>query len=302
MIRVIRVTNFRGETLELELANPYKSGFAVTEVSGLGPPEATINMTDVATNDGAFFNSAKLQTRNIVISLMFVGTDIEALRQTTYKYFPLKKYLDFEVETDKRKLSIRGYVESNTPDIFSKQETTQISIICPQPFFKKVPITAEYSFYAEESEFSWGDDIHPEAPEADAPLNEGEAPQIVMGTIRKISRANLTYSGDSTTGVTFVITALGPADTIKIYNVGTNEAMYLNISLVTGDTLTICTTHGEKRVTLEREGKKTNALNCLDKNANWFQLAKGDNWFAYTANGMNNLMFQAMHDVLYEGV
>lgn len=302
MIRAIRVTNFRGETLEMELANPYKSGFAVTGVSGLGPPKATINTVDVATNDGAFFNSAKLQTRNIVLQLTFVGADIEALRQTTYKYFPLKKNLDFEVETDTRKLSIKGYTESNSPDIFSKQEGTQISIICPQPFFKKVPITAEYSFYAEEAEFYWGDDVHPNEPEADTPLNEGETPQIVMGTIRQISRANLTYSGDSSTGVTFTITALGPADTIKIYNVGTNEAMYLNISLVAGDTLTVCTTHGEKRVTLERNGAKINALNYLDKNANWFQLSKGDNWFAYTANGLNNLMFRAMHDVLYEGV
>lgn len=50
-------------------------------------------------------------------------------------------------------------------------------------------------------------------------------------------------------------------------------------------------------------GKTTNILNCLDKNADWFQLAKGDNIFAYTAEyGSTNLQFKIENRIVYEGV
>ena len=45
------------------------------------------------------------------------------------------------------------------------------------------------------------------------------------------------------------------------------------------------------------------SLNCLDKNADWFQLAKGDNIFAYTAEyGSTNLQFKIENRIVYEGV
>lgn len=56
-------------------------------------------------------------------------------------------------------------------------------------------------------------------------------------------------------------------------------------------------------LTLLRNGKTTNILNCLDKNADWFQLAKGDNIFAYTAEyGSTNLQFKIENRIVYEGV
>lgn len=63
------------------------------------------------------------------------------------------------------------------------------------------------------------------------------------------------------------------------------------------------TVKGKKSITLLRNGKTTNILNCLDKNADWFQLAKGDNVFAYTAEeGSTNLQFKIENRVIYEGV
>jgi hypothetical protein len=54
---------------------------------------------------------------------------------------------------------------------------------------------------------------------------------------------------------------------------------------------------------LIREGVSYNILNCLDKNTDWFTLAKGDNIFAFTADsGVTNLQFRIENKVIYEGV
>ena len=81
MIKNIQITSFRNETLTIELANPEKSGFAISGITGLGPVKAEINTTENGINDGAVFNSAHVGYRNIVLTLRFIGTDIETLRQ-----------------------------------------------------------------------------------------------------------------------------------------------------------------------------------------------------------------------------
>lgn len=123
MIKSLTVTNPKGETLKLELANPDPSGLIVQKIEGLGPPKANINTTELATLDGSLFASSRATNRNIVINLAFLfAPTIEDARQKTYKFFPIKKPIAIEIETDNRQATITGYVESNTPDIFSQAE------------------------------------------------------------------------------------------------------------------------------------------------------------------------------------
>jgi hypothetical protein len=136
MIKSLTVTNYLGESLVLELGFPEKSGFLVQSITGLGPGKANINISEVATNDGGVYNSSRIGARNIVITLGFLeNPDIETTRQLSYKYFPLKKQVRLLFETDNRTCEIYGNVESNEPNIFSSQESTQISILCPDPYF-----------------------------------------------------------------------------------------------------------------------------------------------------------------------
>ena len=85
MIKNIQITNFRNEILTIELANPEKSGFAIVDITGLGPVKAEINTIENGINDGAVYNSAHVSYRNIVLSMLFVGIDIESLRQKSLK-------------------------------------------------------------------------------------------------------------------------------------------------------------------------------------------------------------------------
>lgn len=136
MIRAVTVTNYLGESKRFELAFPEKSGFAVQSISGLGPSKADINTTEISTNDGSLYNSARVNSRNIVMSLkLMFNPQIEDTRQDSYKYFPIKKKVTLLIETDNRICETYGYVESNEPDIFSSDEMTQISIVCPDPYF-----------------------------------------------------------------------------------------------------------------------------------------------------------------------
>lgn len=302
MIKSITVTNYLGDSLKLELTKPEKSGFIVETMSGLGAGKATINTTEVATNDGSLYNSARVSSRNITLGLRFLyDPTIEDVRQRSYKYFPLKKKVTLRIETDNRLSEIEGYVESNEPDIFSKEEGADISIICPFPFFHSALGDQVTIFSGIEPMF--------EFPFCNDSLTEK---LLLMGEIRKKAENVIVYEGDVETGITITIHALGEASNITIYNVSTRESMAIDTvklasmtgsGIVAGDDIIICTVRGQKSVTLVREGDEINILNCLNKNTDWFQLSKGNNIFAYTATeGDSNLQFKIENRILYEGV
>lgn len=307
MIYSIVVTNYLGDRIKLELGKPDVSGFLIKSITGLGPAKANVNTMEVSTNDGSLFNSARLSQRNIVLDMVFINTvygeSIEDLRQKSYKYFPLKKSVELTIETDNRYVKTTGYVESNEPNIFSSQEGTQISIICPDPYFYSAGEDGNNvtNFYSIDPIF--------EFPFSNESLDE---PLLVFGEIQIKTEGVITYHGDSEIGVMIYIHAIGPATNINIYNTETREVMRINtekISSLTGkgivasDDIVINTAKGEKSITLIREGVSYNILNCLDKNTDWFTLAKGDNIFAFTADsGVTNLQFRVENKVIYEGV
>lgn len=72
MIKSVTVTNYLGESLKMELTNPYDSGIAITDITGIGPGKADINVTELTSSDGSLYNSARLGTRNIVMTLRFM--------------------------------------------------------------------------------------------------------------------------------------------------------------------------------------------------------------------------------------
>ena len=136
MIQSLIVTNPKGEELTLDLFRPELSGLYIKSIDGLGPPSASINTQDVATIDGALYVGSRLETRNLTIELgMMDRPSVELNRLKAYRYFPTKRPVSVVVVTDNNKVKIEGYVESNEPDIFSDEESTKISIVCPDPYF-----------------------------------------------------------------------------------------------------------------------------------------------------------------------
>ena len=304
MIKAVTITNYLGDSIRLDLMRPEQSGFIVKDIKGLGPGKADINFTSIASDDSDLYNTARLGKRNIVLSLEFMfAPTIEDVRLKSYKYFPLKKNLTLLIETDNRTAEIAGYVESNEPDIFSKNEGCGISILCPNPYFRSAGengITETvFSGITSQFEFAFENDL----------LDE---PMLEFGSIQNLTEQTIFYTGDAETGVIIYIHALGEVRNITIYNTGTRELMKIDTNkleemtgygILAGDEITICTIKQKKSVSLLRNGITTNILNCLGKEVDWFQLSKGDNVFTYIAEyGGTNLQFRIQSQVVYEGV
>lgn len=301
MIKSITVINHLGESKKFELAFPEKSGFVIQSIEGLGPSKANIITTEVATNDGAIFNSARTNKRNILLHFKFLfSPTIEEVRHQSYKYFPIKQKVELLIETDKRTCKAQGYIESNEPDIFSKEEGTTISIICPDPYL--------YSQFNTETTFS-GLESNFEFPYENNSLSEN---LTEIGIINRQSIKSVLYEGDSEVGVIIKIHVIGEAEKITIYNTTKREVMIIDTDklktltgapFAVGEDIIISTIKGDKYARLLRNGEYINILNCINKDANWFQLSKGDNVFAYTAEvGELNLEFKIIHQDIYEGV
>lgn len=331
MIKAFTITNHLNESLRLELTRPEDTGLIVKSIEGLGPVKADINFTEIATFDGALDNSARVGPRNIVIQLIFMEKPtIEDTRLLTYKYFPNKQLVTFGIETDNRHCEIVGRVEDNEPDIFSKQEGCEISILCPDPYFhaKNNTIT-KFSSVEPLFEFPFSneldiiydhviDDQGNDVLDSDNnlidtfELVEEDQYKIEFGEISFVVERNIYYEGDIETGVIITIHAIGVAKGITIYNGRTREMMKINdekliaimgSGIQAGDEIIINTINGQKSIQMLRAGEYTNIINVLGKPITWFQIEKGDNLFICTAEeGTHNLQFKIDNKVLYEGV
>lgn len=301
MIKSITITNEQHESIKLELSDPWSSGFLVTNVDGLGPVNATINMKELAIGDGAIYNSARVGARNIVLSLRFLEMPtIEDVRLKSYRYFPVKKQVTILIETDNRMCETTGRVESNEPTIFSDAEGCQISILCPNPYF----------FLATRNRFEWWGTIPLfEFPFSNESLDEK---LIEMGAILRTNDIVVDYDGDCDIGLTFKIHSYGYVEGFSINSARTHESIRLNderLKILTGatiqpgDDITIITTSGKKTATLYRGGVMYNIMNALERPIKWLQITKGLNIFTFTAEeDLSRLHVIAENDTLYGGV
>ena len=301
MIKSFTVTNPKGESLKLELTRPELSGLIVQSIEGLGPTKATINTGETATMDGSLFNSARASNRNIVITLalMFAPT-VEDSRQKIYKYFPVKKRIRLDFETDRRSVYTYGYIESNEPAIFSSQETVQISVICPDPFFYDINPTM-VGFFSIEPLF--------EFPFSNESLSDS---MLELSRLRLDSRINLSYSGDSDTGLKIVIHFSGSVKNVRLYNLTSGHSISINTDKVSdisgealknGDEIHISTISGDLYAKLLHDGQFSNIIGSLEKNSDFFKVSNGDNIIAFTVDeGENNLTINFIYRNAYGGV
>lgn len=301
MIKKVTVVNPKNESLIMELSNPTPSGIIIERISGLGPPKADISSFNLASIDGSIFTNSRMTERNIVMDLiMMYHPTIEDSRHKIYRYFPIKKQIKLIIETDNYTRECSGYIESNNPDIFSDRESTQISIICTDPYF--------YTAGEAKTVFSGV------MPRFEFPFsNESLTNSLIeFGEILLDTRATFNYDGDADTGIKINIHCMGAPGNIALYNVDTKESIKIDVEKITritgqlvgaGDDIIISTVKKNKYVRLLRQGKETNIISCINKDADWFQLSKGPNTFTFTADsGENNLIVTFSYRTAYGGI
>lgn len=282
-----KIQNANGNILTL---TGNEAQWQVVSITGLNPAPAQVNTTSIAGLDGAKFNSAKLNTRNIVITLRFNG-DVENTRHLMYMYFRTKEKCTFYYTNNNLDVSIQGYVETVECNLFARGEQMQISIICPFPYFASIDeVLADISNETGAFTFPFAIDIGSPVP---------------FSIYQSNRVTNVFNNSESETGVTIEVDVLDAVDEIKIINTTSGEYIDLEYYFHAGDRVTIVTTKGQKKVTLLRNGTTTNIFGAVQRGSTFFQLAVGDNEFAYQIDdgSMDEYVYITFRfNYLYRGV
>ena len=118
--------------------------YLVKDADGLDPVKANVSTTGYANQDGGFYQSAKTEMRNIVLTLGYrpditSGKSIQTIRREMYGIFDPKALVNLRfIDSDEAPVEIDGYVESHETSIFSRDPEVQISILCPDPYFRAI--------------------------------------------------------------------------------------------------------------------------------------------------------------------
>lgn len=282
----LTVQNKYGTKMTLTDDNRYY----VIRVMGLTPAAANINTDALAVGDGSLFNSSKVGTRNIVITLKYKeGINVEEARLALYKIFKTKQWVRIFRKSKTRDVYIDGYVETFDGDLYERGQMAAVSIICPDPFFKAVESTVtDFNAVIRLLEFPV------EFPESGIPFSE----------IRAYSEKSVVNGGDAESGVIIRCNFTGEVENPAFYNLTTGEGLSVAFSFLRGDSLTIDTNQGSKSITLIREGATINMLNYLVQGSAWFLLTIGDNVFTFTADddGRENMDVVFTSTNQFEGV
>lgn len=288
----LKIENTNGEIFELSHNN---QNYAIIGVTGLTRPATDIHTSAGGGLDGEFYNSSRVQMRNIVITVVLRG-NIEENRQRLYRIFPMKTHCAVYFSNKNRNVKIFGYVEILDADLFTEQETVQISIICPRPFWQDMQtIYTELSQIVSMFQF---------------PFAIEETPGVPFSEIVDYPTCRIDNVGDVACGCVITIDILNdgqanPVDGLTIYNLTTQTYFGLatNRTFGAGDQIVINTISGQMSVTLNRAGTTENLLNYVVSGSSWFKLAVGENLFTFTAvHNMDAVKINFATGVLYGGV
>lgn len=267
-----------------------ESNFQVISITGLNPPNAQINRSTVVGVDGSKYNSSKLDERNIVITVKLTG-DVEANRLFLYRFCPTKAWCKFYYKNNSRDVYIEGYVETVECDLFTNDERMQISIICPDPYFKALEAIV--------------DDISKSLAAFRFPFSINVDNPIPISTINLERITRVQNESETKTGLIITARFQFAVNKLEIKNTLTNENFILNYSFLENDVLTINTNKGNKSVILVRNSVEYNLIPYMVKGSKFFELDIGDNYFSYLAdNGSSdeNVTINFTHNTIYRGV
>ena len=264
-----KIENELGEILTLTGQEPV---YQVLEIQGLNPPPAQINNTSIAGMDGALFNSSKLNTRNIVIYIKING-DADTNRLRLYRFFSTKNWCKFYYKNSKLDVAIEGRVEVADCNPFNEEEIAQISIICPQPYFKSIDEIVE-DFNNVTALFTF-------------PFSIDENSPVVISEIDPNKGTDVDNASDTSVGAVIHLLFYQAASTAAVFNVSTAKHIGLSYAFLPGDEVFINTNSGSKSVRLLRGGQYRSIFPALTPESTFFQLQPGINQIEYLINGVS---------------
>ena len=294
MISEISSMTKSGERLTIELRDPYSSGIAIKEITGLGPVKADLSMDRYALIDGAFLKGVRVGTRNVVLTLIPCGEDIQQLRRKVYKYFGVSETISLEVITDWVSAKSDFIVESVEPNIFSERQEIQVSLIGLDPYWK-----------ASSSQIQKVVGFNDIVPLFEFPFFSEDNRKLVFGDMTNSTGKDIRYLGDASSGAIITFTFSGTVGNLIISNTTYNETMSISKAgqFYAGEQLVIDTRPGKKSITHSAGSKTSYITGVLTPGSNWIQLHPGINTLSLQyAGGPEDLGVSIEYETLYRGI
>lgn len=269
----LKVENQRKEILVL---TNNEENFQVVDIDGTNPPSANINFSSFAGGDGSFFNSSKIEKRSITITI-YINGDKEKNRLKLYSFFRTKEYCKIYYKNESRNVYIEGYVQNLDVTPFSQKEVAQISIECPDPYFKDLEQIL-VSISKTLGKFTFPFFINKDEP-------------IPFSTIELNKITNVINESESKTGLIIDTTFTGLVNKLEIRNVDSGENFIIDYNFQKNDRLVVDCNDGSKSVILTRNAIQYNLFPYVRSESTFFQLNTGDNNFSFLADdGTNDML------------
>lgn len=248
---------YDGNTLDLTGVD---KKWQVLSVTGLNPPVATQNESNVVGAAGVKIVGSNIGKRAIVITLR-VNYPCELNRAELLSFLSSNNEITLRIQSKYKDLYIDGVVESNTYDIYTQSQLMQVSILCGYPYFKASEDRVTNSV------ISTGGFTLPFSVE------DGETVQF--DTLDILGRLVVYNYGQIQTGLIIELDVYNDG-LVKVYNVDNeNEYFGFKESLIAGDKIIINTNIlAKEKCMLIRNGVKTKFMNKLLYGVTWFSISK----------------------------
>lgn len=291
MIYNVAVAKDNGDTLEMILAEPELSGFAIIRIDGLGPEDADISSTDITYGDGSITNNTRVKSKPIQFDIVYLwNSTIEESRNILYDYFKISENVRLYFQTETKYVYIDGVVQSHKPDIFNEQSGVSIIVECPDPYFKEAT-EFDINLTGVNSGFIF--------PFSNESLSEK---LLTFGEILISDSTRVSYLGNKDTGFTIDGIVNKPFNTFEI---GCNNDLMIfnNLNARIGDRIIINTRDGQKQARIIRSGNAINIIGKMDiKVSKWLRLVPGNNDIYYSKKYSGFSTLNIRTNILYRGI
>ena len=287
----LMITNVDNGSI-LQFNNP-GSPFIITEILGLDPPDATINIDEYALLDGGIYNSSKANIRTMQIAFA-IDRNAAASRQQIYKVLRPGRKVRIDYSDDNGlEVFVEGYV--GKPDIthFAIKQMCTVQITCPESYWRGAEAIID-NFVQVSNGFHFA-------------FSSTAEPQIVFGE-RTVNKAiSITNDGNIDVGFVATVRFKAAAEFLSIVNADTDKAISLQLtqaSIVANDIIVINTRPNEKAVILQRQGEPDVSLFWAINYAatDWPVLVPGPNLIQINSDSEVDPEAYISHSPLFEGV
>lgn len=224
---------------------------------------------------GVYVTNTTLETRDVKIVGWVVGdTELELKKKKQLLNKMINPQQPMDINVDEYTLTMLpnssikysvNYAENN--EVMCK---FQIDGYCPDPLFKT---ESEAKTVAAST-----------LPKFKFPLIIPQPKGIIMGLRQPSLIVAIENQGAVSVGMKIVFVASGTVQNPQIINVNTQEFFKINKTMVAGESITINTNIGEKKIIGSLGGVDTNYFKYRDLDSTWLQLATGDNLIRYDAS------------------